>query len=84
MLYNKHGLPTLSVFQESYLKYVKDNPGCCIADVYRACTVRPGTGYGRIHAGVQRLLNRGLLVKCTPKNPGHGRIGLKVAKKIKF
>jgi len=54
--------------QLEYLQYVSRNPGCCIADVDRACRRDTLAGHKWVYDSVRRLRRRGLLVAV----PGTG------------
>jgi hypothetical protein len=47
--------------QSRYVNFVSSNPGCCIADVDRACRHNPQAGHRWVYDGVSRLIHRGLL-----------------------
>jgi hypothetical protein len=51
----------MSIYQASYVEYVAANPGCCIADVDRACRMNPLAGHRWVYDGVARLRKRGIL-----------------------
>jgi len=51
----------VSFAQMEYLQFVKNNPGCCIADVDRACRHDRSAGHRWIYDSVRRLVRRGLL-----------------------
>ncbi len=66
----------MSLNQHAYLAYVREHPGCCIADVDRACRVNPNAGHRWVYDGVDRLIRHGVL--STGKGIGN-RVTLKVA-----
>jgi hypothetical protein len=41
---------------------VEKHPGCCIADVDRACRQDAGAGHYWVYSSVRRLVRRGLLL----------------------
>ncbi len=53
--------PQMSNNQRSYLSYVRNHPGCCVADVDRACRLNPAAGHMWVYAGVSRLIQQGAL-----------------------
>lgn len=65
----------LSAHQRAYIEYVRTHPGCCVADVDRACRVNPSAGARWVYDGVKRLVRRGILRSAT--GPG-GRVLLYV------
>jgi hypothetical protein len=60
--------------QRAYVEYVRRHPGCCAADVDRACRWNPQAGHKWIYDSVGRLLRRGFLRRgpCTTAPNGHG------------
>lgn len=56
----------LSPSQRSYLAYIREHPGCCIADVDRACRRNPLAGHRWVYEGVNRLIRRGF-VRAIPQ-----------------
>ena len=65
----------VSFAQLEYLQFVAKNPGCCIADVDRACRVDSTAGHFWIYASIRRLRKRGLLY--SEPGPG-GRVILRL------
>lgn len=53
--------PQMSLNQHAYLSYVRKHPGCCIADVDRACRLNPYAGHKWVYDGVARLIRQGAL-----------------------
>ena len=71
----RFGRHRVSFEQLAYLHFVRENPGCCISDVDRACRRNPSAGHYWIYASVRRLRRRGLL--CSEPGPG-GRVSLRI------
>ena len=38
----------MSKYQRAYMDYIARNPGCCIADVDRACMINPLAGHAQV------------------------------------
>lgn len=55
----KHNM--ISYYQSEYMEYIRNNPGCIIADVDRACRHNPYAGHKWVYDGVSRLRRRGFL-----------------------
>lgn len=51
----------MSGAQHGYAAYVAANPGCCVADVDRACRRNPRAGHKWVYDGVARLVREGVL-----------------------
>jgi len=54
--------------QCSYVAYVLAHPGCCIADVDRACRINPNAGHKWVYDGVARLIRQGVLSSVRVSN----------------
>ena len=65
----------VSFAQMRYIQHVAANPGCCIADVHRACRRTAEAGHYWVYSSVRRLIRRGLL--CATPGPGN-RVTLRV------
>jgi hypothetical protein len=65
----------VSFAQMEYLQYVGAHPGCCVADVDRACRHDRNAGHYWVYASVRRLVRRGLL--SSEPEPG-GRVVLRL------
>lgn len=52
----------MSPAQREYLHFVREHPGCCVADVDRACRYNPQAGHKWVYDGVSRLVRRCVLV----------------------
>ncbi len=48
----------MSYNQSRYLEYVADHPGCCVADVDRACRRNPQAGHQWVYDGIARLIKQ--------------------------
>ena len=57
----------MSTYQHSYLNYVRENPGCIIADVVRGCKCNPQAGHKWVYDGVHRLIRHGVL-RCEKRH----------------
>jgi len=64
----------LSRNQWSYLSYIAAHPGCCAADVDRACRRNPNAGHKWVYDSVARLRRRGFLAPaaCATARNGFG------------
>lgn len=51
----------MSYHQKRYREYIDKHPGCCIADVVRACMINPRAGHRWVYDGVHRLIKRGIV-----------------------
>jgi len=71
----RFGGQRVSFAQLEYLQFVAQHPGCCIADVDRACRRDRTAGHFWIYASIRRLRKRGLLY--SEPGPG-GRVILRL------
>jgi hypothetical protein len=51
----------MSAAQHAYAAYVAQHPGCCVAEVDRACRRNPRAGHRWVYDGVSRLIRHGVL-----------------------
>ena len=58
----------MSYNQRLYVEFVRQNPGCTIAAVNRACKHNPLAGHKWVYDGVARLVRRGILVATGSKS----------------
>lgn len=49
--------------QKRYLSYIRNNPGCSIADINRNCKINHLAGHRWIYDSVNRLIKRKLVNK---------------------
>lgn len=52
----------MSEHQERYIDFIKEYPGCSMADVTRACKSNPNAGHKWVYDGIHRLELQGMVV----------------------
>ena len=55
--------PQMSAWQHDYLRYIAAHPGCCAAEVDRACRCNPVAGHRWVYEGIRRLAENGALLR---------------------
>lgn len=53
--------PQMSRWQHRYAGYISSHPGCCAADVNRACKANSLAGHKWVYDGIRRLIRAGVL-----------------------